>query len=147
MHDTDSARVERGSLIEIDSTFLPVGQMRQICRVTDVGESAISGEVDLGLEHWVYPHHFPGDPIFPGTLIIEAAGQLVALCAWSRGKRGRPRLVRASAKFHHPVEPQDARMRLCAEVRGKRNLSFAKISAWTHEVQVATLEVVLAVLP
>ena len=93
------------SLIDLDTTFLPVAQMRQITRVTALEGIGIEGEVELGPDHWVWRQHFPGDPIFPGTLLIEAAGQLIALWAWGQGARGRPRLVRTSADFHNPVEP------------------------------------------
>lgn len=61
------------SLIDLDATFLPVARMRQIARVTTVATESITGEVDVGPGHWVYAQHFPGDPIFPGTLMIEAA--------------------------------------------------------------------------
>jgi 3-hydroxymyristoyl/3-hydroxydecanoyl-(acyl carrier protein) dehydratase len=135
------------SLIDIDATFLPMGQMRQVSRVTQLEGLAITGEVDLGRDHWVYPQHFPGDPIFPGTLMIEAAGQLVALWAWAQAQRGRPRLVRTSAEFHCPVEPVKDRLLLRAEVRRKRHLNFATIGIWAAGTRVATLEAVLAVLP
>ena len=103
----------------IEDTFLPVAQMRQISRVTELDGSVIRGEVDLGTEHWVYPQHFPGDPIFPGTLMIEAAGQLVALWAWANGERGRPRLVRVEAEFRGPVGRSEQRLALRAEVRAQ----------------------------
>jgi 3-hydroxymyristoyl/3-hydroxydecanoyl-(acyl carrier protein) dehydratase len=135
------------SLIDIDATFLPVGQMRQISRVTKLADAVIDAEVDLGPCHWVYPQHFPGDPIFPGTLMIEAAGQLVALWAWAQGQRGRPRLVRTRAEFHSPVGPTESHLRLCAEVRRKRHLHFATVQIWAAETRVATVEAVLAVLP
>ena len=135
------------SLIDLDATFLPVAQMRQISRVTQLEGSSIAGEVDLSAEHWVYAQHFPGDPIFPGTLMIEAAGQLVALWAWAQGHRGRPRLVRTSAQFHSPVGPGEQHLLLRAEVRRKRHLHFATISVWAAGAQVATMEAVLAVLP
>ena len=138
---------QHSSLIDLDATFLPVAQMRQISRVTHIQDDAIVGEVDLGPGHWVFAQHFPGDPIFPGVFMVEAAGQLVALWAWAAGQRGRPRLVRTSAEFHHPVGPASQCLRLRAEVRRKRNLHFASISAWANETQVATFEVVLAILP
>jgi len=87
----------------------------------------IDAEVDLGPYHWVFPQHFPGDPIFPGTLMIEAAGQLVALWAWAHGQRGRPRLVRTGAEFHSPVGPTESHLLLPAELRRKRHLHFATI--------------------
>lgn len=134
-------------VIDLEATFLPVAQMRQISRVTQVEGAAITGEVDLGPNHWVYAQHLPGDPIFPGTLMIEAAGQLVALWAWAQGQRGRPRLVRTSAEFHSPVGPMNEHLLLRAEVRRKRHLNFATIGIWASGTQVATVEAVLAVLP
>lgn len=135
------------SLIDIDSTFLPVAQMRQISRVTGLAGKAISGEVDLGDEHWVYAQHFPGDPIFPGSLMLEAAGQLVALWAWANGQRGRPRLVRVHAEFLSPVGRADARLTLRGEVRQKRNLCFGEVSVQAAGRPVAKVSAVLAVLP
>jgi 3-hydroxymyristoyl/3-hydroxydecanoyl-(acyl carrier protein) dehydratase len=134
------------SLIDIDSTFLPVGEMRQICRVTAVSDTDITGEVDAGPDHWVYRGHLPGDPIFPGTLLIEAAGQLVALWAWAQGHRGRPRLARASADFRHPIKPAAGLIVLRAAVRARKNLSFAQVDVWSAGMVVAQVEATLAVL-
>ena len=146
MPESGAGEARRPSLIDVDGTFLPVGRMRQICRVTGLDCEGIRGEVDLGAEHWVYQDHFPGDPIFPGTLMVEAAGQLVALWAWSRGQRGRPRLVRTSAEFYSPVGPTSQRLDLYARVKSRRHLSFAETSVWAGDVQVATVNAVLAVL-
>lgn len=134
------------SLLDLDATFLPVAQMRQITRVTALDGSRIAAEVDLGAEHWVYAQHFPDDPIFPGTLMIEAAGQLVALWAWAQGQRGRPRLVRTSATFHYPVTTPTAVLELRAEVRSKRHLQFGNVELFAEATHVATVDVVLAVL-
>lgn len=83
--DQPSTFAGGAGLIDIDKTFLPVGRMRQIARVTLLDETSIWGEVPIDPDHWVWEEHFPGDPIFPGTLIIEAAGQLVALWAGDTG--------------------------------------------------------------
>ena len=137
----------RPSLIDIDTTFLPIRRMRQIARVTELGGSGIAGEVDLGPTHWVYGQHFPLDPIFPGTLLIEAAGQLVALWAWANGARGRPRLVRTSAEFFSPVTPEEPLLLLRAEVKRKRHLHFATVLISCDDREVATVTAALAVLP
>ena len=68
------------SLIDLDKTFLPVGPMRQITSVTAFCEASIVCEMSLD-SHWVYPVHFPDDPILPASLMIEAAGQVTALWA------------------------------------------------------------------
>jgi 3-hydroxymyristoyl/3-hydroxydecanoyl-(acyl carrier protein) dehydratase len=141
-----STVAELPGLIDIDATFLPVGQMRQIARVTAIKGAAIEGQMDLGPDHWVYPQHFPGDPIFPGALQVEAAGQLVALYAWSEGRRGYPRLVRTRAEFHSPVGPETSGLRLRAVVQRKRHLYFGDIQIFSGETLVATVEAVLVVL-
>ena len=102
---------------------------------------------DLGPGHWVYAQHFPGDPIFPGTLIIEAAGQLVALWAWADGQRGRPRLVKTSAEFRAPVEIADPQLVLEGVVKRKRHLNFADVTVRTQRQVVASVSMVLAVVP
>lgn len=135
------------SLIDLDATFLPVAQMRQISRVTGLEGEGIDGEVDLGPNHWVWEQHFPGDPIFPGTLLIEAAGQLIALWAWAQGQRGKPRLVRTSAEFHSPVGQWAPSLLLKGEVRRKRHLNFGTVQIRSEGTLVATVEAVLVVLP
>ncbi|MBA3894730.1 MAG: hypothetical protein H0X69_13770 [Gemmatimonadales bacterium] len=136
-----------GSLIDVDTTFLPLAQMRQITRVTAVGESAIEGTVRLGPDHWVWAQHFPDDPVFPGTLIIEAAGQLVALWAWEQGARGRPRLVRTGAQFHNPVGRWSPGLVLAGAMRRRKHLYFGTVRVASEGTQVATVEAVLVVLP
>ncbi len=135
------------TLIDLDETFLPVGRMRQVTRVTDMNGEGILGEMELGADHWVWPEHFPGDPVFPGTLMIEAAGQLLALWAWAHGSRRRPRLVRTGAEFHNPVGPDSSQLDLAARVRRKRHLYFGEVRISSDGVDVATVEAVLAVLP
>jgi 3-hydroxymyristoyl/3-hydroxydecanoyl-(acyl carrier protein) dehydratase len=134
-------------LIDLNMTFLPIGQMRQITQVTEVLGSSITGEAELGAEHWVWPQHFPSDPIFPGTLIIEAAGQLVAIWAWAQGVRGRPRLVRTNAEFQNPVSRSSRRLILEGEVRRKLHAYFGTVHVSSEEVPVAVIEAVLVVLP
>ncbi len=121
--------------------------MRQISRVTGIQGGSISAAMDLGTDHWVWPQHFPTDPIFPGTLLIEAAGQLVALWAWAQGARGRPRLVRTGAEFHHPVDRSSPSLQLEGEVRRKRHLYFGSVRISSGETLVAKVEAVLVVLP
>jgi 3-hydroxymyristoyl/3-hydroxydecanoyl-(acyl carrier protein) dehydratase len=137
----------RPSLVDLDTPFLPIGQMRQISRVTELNGAAIAGEVDLGPDHWVYAQHLPGDPVFPGSLIVEAAGQLVALWAWAAGERGRPRLLRANAEFRLPVGSAAPSLTLRGEVTRRQNMHFATLAVEASSVHVASASVVLAVIP
>lgn len=134
------------NLIDLDTTYLPIAEMRQITRITSLQGAVITGEMELGPNHWVYPQHFPGDPIFPGSLVIEAAGQLIALWAWAQGQRGRPRLVRTSAEFHAPVGPETPHLFLHAEVRRKRYAYFGSIHITSIDAHMASVEGTLVVL-
>lgn len=144
----ESVSLASSAIPDVDRTFLPTGHMRQITRVTEVAGPSIVGEVDLGSGHWVYAEHLPGDPIFPGCLLIEAAGQLVALWAWANGQRGKPRLVRVGAEFREPVLPVTPRLVLSAHVVRKRHLHFATVTIRNagDGAEVAVVTTVLAVI-
>lgn len=135
-----------GDPVDLDETFLPTGRMRQITRVGDLAGETITGEVDLSRADWIFTDHFPGDPVFPGTLLVEAAGQLVAAWAWADGQRGRTRLVRSSARFTNEVGPDQETVWLEATVRKRRQMNFGEVSASIPEREVARVDLVLAVV-
>jgi 3-hydroxymyristoyl/3-hydroxydecanoyl-(acyl carrier protein) dehydratase len=130
----------------LGATFLPVGQMLQLDRVTAVDDTSITAEMDVTPEHWVFPMHFPGDPIFPGCFLIEAAGQLVALWGWEAGLRGRPRMAKASAEFESPVFATDRTVTLKGSVRRRRNMCFGTVNVLAGERTVATIETVIVIV-
>src|SRR6201995_232699 len=56
--------------------------------------------------------HFPGNPVFPGVLLIEGMAQTAgAICILSKSLVGRPQVVYFmtidKAKFRKPVTPGD----------------------------------------
>jgi len=57
----------------------------------------------IAADHPAYAGHFPGRPILPGVVLLDAA--LHALAAW-QGMSGSAQLK--SAKFHSPVQPGEA---------------------------------------
>jgi len=134
---------ERASL---GATYLPVGQMLQLDRVLAVDSEQIVAEMDINPEHWVFAMHFPGDPIFPGCFLIEAAGQLVALWGWESGLRGRPRMAKASAEFEIPVRAEDRTVTLRGAVRRRRNMCFGTVQVLARERTVAKIEAVIVVV-
>jgi 3-hydroxymyristoyl/3-hydroxydecanoyl-(acyl carrier protein) dehydratase len=130
---------------DLDRTFLPLGQMRQVTGVASFSEAGIVCEMRIA-SHWTYPIHFPDDPILPGSLIIEAAGQATALWAWLSGQRGRPRMVKASALFRAPARPQDAALTLRAGIKRRRNLNFGSVSVRIGDQEIATVANCIAVI-
>jgi 3-hydroxymyristoyl/3-hydroxydecanoyl-(acyl carrier protein) dehydratase len=120
--------------------------MLQLDRVLAVDGEEIVAEMDVNPEHWVFPMHFPGDPIFPGCFLIEAAGQLVALWGWESGLRGRPRMAKARAEFESPVCAEDRTVTLRGAVRRRRNMCFGNVQVVAGERTVATIETVIVVV-
>ncbi|MDA8155103.1 MAG: 3-hydroxyacyl-ACP dehydratase FabZ [Actinomycetota bacterium] len=59
-------------------------------------------------EHF-YTGHFPGNPIMPGVLIIEALAQTAGVLAFKSGRQGKAVYFMSieKAKFRKPVTPGD----------------------------------------
>jgi 3-hydroxymyristoyl/3-hydroxydecanoyl-(acyl carrier protein) dehydratase len=77
---------------DLTAVYLPVKQMLQIDRVLEVTEDTIHCEMDLE-QHWVFPLHFPGDPIFPACLMRLRArrspsGRFITRSRANRGWHG-----------------------------------------------------------
>lgn len=72
--------------------------------------------------------HFPGNPIFPGVMIVEAMAQaagLLAVKTMARGLGERKAAVIAgidNVRFRRPVVPGDQLVLRCAIVSTKRNI-------------------------
>lgn len=120
--------------------------MLQIDRVCEVDGERIIAETDIA-NHWVFPLHFPTDPIFPGSLLIEAAGQTVAVWAWDKGLRGNPRMVTVKASFHSPIVPEDAVIRFVARVRQRKNVVLGTVEVMVNEQKAAEIQPVLIIIP
>jgi 3-hydroxymyristoyl/3-hydroxydecanoyl-(acyl carrier protein) dehydratase len=131
---------------ELDAVYLPVHQMLQIDRVCEIDGSRLICEMDLD-EHWVFPMHFPSDPIFPGSLLIEAAGQAVAIWAWENGLRGKPRMVKVQATFENPVLPEDHVVILSGTVRQRKNICMGRVELTAGGKKVAEIHPVLIIVP
>lgn len=62
--------------------------------------------LSIAADHPAYAGHFPGQPILPGVVLLDAA--LHALAA-RQGMQGIPGSAQIkSAKFHSPVQPGEA---------------------------------------
>lgn len=120
--------------------------MRLIHRIRECTPERIVCESDL-TDHWVFDVHFPDDPIFPGSLLIEGAGQAIAVWAWESGMRGYPRLVKTSAKFKLPVRTSDPIVTYHARIRSKGTLCVGEVDVFIGDRLAAVVHGSLKVLP
>jgi 3-hydroxymyristoyl/3-hydroxydecanoyl-(acyl carrier protein) dehydratase len=128
---------------DLAAVYLPVGQMLQLDRVLEVGLDSVRCEMDLA-GHWVFPLHFPADPIFPACLMIEAAGQAIAVWAWHHRMPGLPRLARVEASFVSGVRPGDGLLSFVGRLRRRRNICVGTVELFCGERAVASVQETLA---
>lgn len=120
------AMIER--LIPHRHPFLLIDRLQDIV----VGESAVGIKAITASEPW-FLGHFPGDPIYPGVLIIESLAQTAAtLVAYTRyeaeGKPDAPSPLKVyfmsveEAKFRKPVVPGDVMHLEVTKTRNRSNV-------------------------
>ncbi len=105
----------------------------------------------ITLSDEVFEHHFPGQPVYPGALLIEAMAQLGgALLEFSLrdGDARIPRCVLSSvkAKFRDFARPGDA-LRLRADVVSRHeDAALVKVAVTCGERRVGEAEIVYVML-
>jgi 3-hydroxyacyl-[acyl-carrier-protein] dehydratase len=99
-----------------------------IDRVVDVrrGESAV-GVKNVSVNEPFFPGHFPGHPVMPGVLIVEAMAQTAAvLVVETEGEGAQGKVVYFmsidGAKFRRPVVPGDVLRLTVAKEQQRRNV-------------------------
>ena len=102
-----------GRLFGKDNAQLPVDNMLMFDRIISInnnegsyGKGFIHAELDVRPDLWFFDCHFPGDPVMPGCLGLDAMWQLVGFyLAWS-GNLGHGRALGAGQiKFKGEVLP------------------------------------------
>ena len=87
--------------------------MLMMDRITEIsleggehGNGLIVGELDISPELWFFDCHFPGDPVMPGCLGLDAMWQMLGFFLGWSGSPGRGRaLSTGEIKFSGMVVP------------------------------------------
>ena len=102
-----------GEMFGAGNAQLPVGNMLMMDRILSIkadggeyGKGEIIAELDIHPDLWFFDCHFPGDPVMPGCLGLDAMWQLVGFFLGWRGNEGRGRaLGSGEVKFTGQVLP------------------------------------------
>ena len=102
-----------GRLFGPGNAKLPIGNMLMLDRITDInsdggeyGRGQIIAELDIKPDLWFFGCHFPGDPVMPGCLGLDALWQLVGFFLGWSGLPGKGRaLGSGEVKFTGEILP------------------------------------------
>jgi len=94
--------------------------------------------------------HFPGHPVMPGVLVIEALAQAGGILAWESTDRAQRSLTILyllgieNARFKHPVTPGDQIVLKAELTKQKRNVWFFHCVAEVDGTVVVEVDIIMA---
>ncbi|MDX1344317.1 MAG: 3-hydroxyacyl-[acyl-carrier-protein] dehydratase FabA [Sedimenticolaceae bacterium] len=102
-----------GELFGPGNAQLPVDKMLMLDRIITIsseggsyGKGMIHAELDISPDLWFFECHFPGDPVMPGCLGLDAMWQLVGFYLGWSGHPGKGRALGVGeVKFTGQVLP------------------------------------------
>ena len=113
----DLLACSRGELFGPGNAQLPAPPMLMFDRITRIaedggpyGKGEVIAELDVTPDLWFFQCHFPGDPVMPGCLGLDALWQMTGFFLGWLGAPGRGRALGVgTVKFNGQVTP-DARL-------------------------------------
>ena len=109
----DLLACSRGELFGPGNSQLPAPNMLMIDRIIKISDTGgefdkglIVAELDINPDLWFFQCHFPGDPVMPGCLGLDAMWQLVGFFLGWKGGPGKGRALGVGdVKFTGQVLP------------------------------------------
>ncbi|WP_439106660.1 3-hydroxyacyl-[acyl-carrier-protein] dehydratase FabA [Congregibacter sp.] len=114
-----------GEMFGPGNAQLPVANMLMLDRITHISSEGgandkgqIVAELDIHPELWFFDCHFPGDPVMPGCLGLDAMWQLVGFFLGWRGNPGRGRALGCGeVKFTGQILPSASRVSYTIDIK------------------------------
>lgn len=108
------------------------------------------GYKNLTMNEEFFQGHFPGNPLMPGVMMIEAMAQLGGIMILAAGEYSHmtPYLTGVDKlKFRRPVVPGDRLMMEVNMLRSKRNMGWIEAEARIEDVLVCSGELMFSIVP
>lgn len=114
-----------GELFGPGNPQLPVPNMLMFDRITDIGDDGgefdkgrVEAELDVHPDLWFFACHFPGDPVMPGCLGLDAMWQLLGFFLGWTGGIGKGRALGCGeVKFTGQILPHNHLVRYRLDIK------------------------------
>ncbi len=121
----DLIKCGHGELFGPGNAQLPVDKMLMMDRITHIGEEGgkhdkgqIIATLDIHPDLWFFECHFPGDPVMPGCLGLDAMWQLVGFYLGWLGNPGHGRALGVGeVKFTGQVLPNAGEVKYTIDIK------------------------------
>ena len=121
----DLIKCGHGELFGPGNAQLPVDNMLMMDRITLIadeggqyGKGVITAELDIDPDLWFFECHFPGDPVMPGCLGLDAMWQLVGFYLGWLGNPGHGRALGVGeVKFTGQVLPNAGLVKYTIDIK------------------------------
>ena len=118
-----------GRLFGEGNAQLPAPPMLMMDRVTEISETGgahgagvVVAELDINPDLWFFPCHFPGNPIMPGCLGVDALWQLTGFHLGWLGLKGKGMALGVGeVKFRGMITPKTKLVRYIVDVKRVMN--------------------------
>ncbi len=114
-----------GELFGPGNAQLPIDNMLMMDRITHIADDGgkhdkglINAELDINPDLWFFECHFPGDPVMPGCLGLDAMWQLVGFYLGWLGNPGHGRALGVGeVKFTGQVLPTAGTVKYTIDIK------------------------------
>ncbi len=142
----------RGELFGPGNAQLPTPPMLMMDRITEIsmeggpfGKGHVIGEFDIHPDLWFFQCHFPGDPVMPGCLGLDAMWQAVGYWLGWSGSPGKGRALGVGeVKFTGQITPDTKLVRYEIDMkkvkRGRLVLGIADGRVFVDDRRVYTAQ-------